>query len=133
MSNLYMPDATLPQLFEFVRCEADPVRRGHGAELWLRLPQDHNFPLYTTVRATPRLAEFIAGNSIYGSERDLDRSHFFEIIFRDDDTALVVMQYQQILGSRWLCVVPKSHVLDWVSDNIEEGTPAPHAQKRMAI
>lgn len=118
MTNLYLPDATLPQLFEFVRCESGPVRTRGGAELWLSLPHDHGFPLYITVRATPQLADFIAGNSIYGGERDLDRSHYLEVVFRDDGTALVLMQYQQILGSRWLCIVPQSQVTDWIRDNV---------------
>ncbi len=86
--------------------------------MWLRLPDGQNFPLYTTVRAMPRLAEFIAGNSIFGDERNLDRSHYLEIVSRDDGTALVLMQYQQIIGSRWLCIVPKSQVSEWVRASV---------------
>lgn len=113
MSKMYMPGATLPELFDFVRCEAGPGRSRHGAELWLSLPHGEDFPLYITVRATPRLAEFIAAHSIYGGQPNLDRDHFLQVVFRDDDTALVVIRYQQILGSGWLCIVPKAAVTEW--------------------
>jgi hypothetical protein len=121
MSKLYLPDATLPQLVEFVRFESGPSsHRLGGPEMWLSLPHDQGFPLYPTIRATPMLADFIKGNSIYGDERDLSRSHYIEVCFRDDGTALVLMKYQQILGSRWLCIVPQSQVIEWVRSNVVE-------------
>ena len=117
MTQLYMAGATLPQLLEFVRYEAEPVRSRRGNELWLSLPHDYGFPLYTTVRATAELKDFVARNSIYGDEHDLDKSHYLEAVFRDDETALVVLKYQQILGSRWLCIVPQAQIFDFVRDN----------------
>lgn len=118
--KLWLMDSTLPQLFEFVRCESGPSRGRGGAEMWLSLPHHEGFPLYVTVRATPLLADFIKGHSIYGEERDLDRSHYLEVTFRDDGTALISMQFQQILGSWWLCVVPQSQVTEWVRANVVE-------------
>jgi len=114
MTKLYMPGATLPELFEFVRCESSAVRSRRGAELWLRLPVNLGFPLYMTVLATPRLAEFMKANSIYGDEPNLDQSHYLEAFFRDDGTALIEFKYQQIIGSRWLCIVPQSQVTEWM-------------------
>jgi hypothetical protein len=37
-----------------------------------------------------------------------DENMYFSLVFRDDDTVLVIAQYNQIIGSRWLCVLPVS-------------------------
>jgi hypothetical protein len=115
MTMVYLPNATLPALVELERFE--PKAGGQcrrGPELWLRLPGGQEFPMYTTVSATPLLEEFIRANSIYGGDAHLDRNHYLEVIFREDGTALVAMKYQQILGGRWLTVVPQAQVREFM-------------------
>jgi len=42
---------------------------------------------------------------------DIDRdSLYFEIVVRDDDSALVLVKHNQILGSRWLAILPATAV-----------------------
>lgn len=54
----------------------------------------------------PRLAELIS-QMIYGAERSpLRERYLLEIVFREDGTALLMVRYQFIIGSRWICLVP---------------------------
>jgi hypothetical protein len=117
MTTIFFPAATIADLFTFVRCEKASCQLRAPDEMWLCLPHNEELsaPLYVTVRATPALAQFIRNNSIYGNEHTLDRSHYLKVTFRDDDSALISMQYQQIIGSRWLCVVPQDDVRAFVA------------------
>lgn len=115
--HIYLPDAQLKELCTIESFDDKPTRR-HGPRLWLSLPHGESFPLYCTVRASEQLSQFIRENSIYGDEPDLDRSHYLEVVFRDDGTALVVLKYQQILGSRWLCTVPQDTVRAFVTAGV---------------
>lgn len=39
-----------------------------------------------------------------------DNNVYFSMIPRDDNTVLILMQYNKIIGSRWLCILPMSEV-----------------------
>lgn len=120
-TKLYLEGATLSELMTIQRFESKPRGARGNHEMWLRLPSDEDFPRYTIVRATPQLVKFIADNSIYGGNAEtMERNHYLEIVFRDDDgSALVSMKYQHILGSRWLCVVSQSDVRAFIQSALE--------------
>ena len=72
------------------------------------------------VRPTPRLVDFITRHMFL---LDDDRK-YFEVVERVDGTALILAKYNQILGSRWLTIVP--------TDSLPWSINPPNEPRRMA-
>ena len=100
----YLEGKSLAELCTFVRVDKTPSRDRTGRELWMNLPHQMGFPLYTVVEATPLLVEFINDYMIYKGG-NLDTHYYLQATNRPDGV-LITLKYQQIIGQRMLTLVP---------------------------
>lgn len=100
----YPADKTLAELCTFVRVDTATNRDRTGRELWINLPHQMGFPLYTVVEATPLLVDFINDHMIYKGG-NLDAHYYLQAINRADGV-MIALKYQQIVGQRMLTLVP---------------------------
>lgn len=109
----HFSDVKLTDLFNLVRFEKQAQTQRTEGQLWLCLPR--GLPMYTTVAVTDKLGEWIAENMIRDGG-NLDRNYHLEVQFYDrDHVAHVSIKYQDILGSRLLCVVPQTELMDFIA------------------
>lgn len=109
----HFPDVKLTDLFNLVRFEKQAQTQRTEGQLWLCLPL--GLPMYTTVAVTDKLGEWIAENMIRDGG-NLDRNYHLEVQFYDrDHVAHVFIKYQDILGSKLLCVVPQTEIMDFIA------------------
>lgn len=115
--NMLLKDVTsLDQIFtepvQYPTLEAASKARSNvhlkGSKWWVRLPVTMDFAPWQYVDHQPALQP-VFDNLLYGAEGD----YYFEITFRQDDLALVSIKYEKILGSRFICLVPKAEVIDF--------------------
>lgn len=86
--------------------EAEEARR--NGRFWVHLPTGSGFCPYPYVIPTEAVLP-VLDQMVYGRHGD----YYFDIIWRHSDTALVSLKYQQILGQRFVCLVPRQAVLDF--------------------
>lgn len=117
MSDLAFPGATFSDLFSEHRlCQiACPMplspfpslplgnRKRKGSKIGSYLATNAGHPS-AHVRPSPDLVTFLRANMI---DVDYD-SIYFRAIHRGDGTTLVIAQYNQIIGSRWLALLQTS-------------------------
>lgn len=109
----HFSDVKLTDLFNLVRFEKQAQTQRTEGQLWLCLPL--GLPMYATVAVTDKLGEWIAENMIRDGG-NLDRNYHLEVQFYDrDHVAHVFIKYQDILGSRLLCVVPQTELMDFIA------------------
>lgn len=108
------PTAQLSDFITFERFADHPERDRIGTELWLSFPANAGLPQYATVRATPRLTQFILENSIYGGP-NLDREHYLRIDFGTDGSATLAVRYQHIIGSLTVCKIRQADVVGFIT------------------
>lgn len=109
----HFPDVKLTDLFNLVRFEKQAWTQRAEGQLWLCLPL--GLPMYATVAVTDKLGEWIAENMIRDGG-NLDHNYHLEVQFYDrDHVADVFIKYQDILGSRLLCVVPQTELMDFIA------------------
>lgn len=86
-----------------------------GGKLWVALPHNSGFPLYSHVKPTQKLIDFIAEKMIYGYPYECPGDFYYVQInwMEGTDEALVSLKYQRILGYRALCRVPRQLVHDF--------------------
>lgn len=117
---VWLKEASLDQLFEYVRPYEAFVGPTQPNELWLSGGEhpfaDHPSRRGLVVGVRPVIRAHINQNSIYApGNGSLNASHYLEVYFRggDRDTSTEVSlwwKYQTILGSRKLKDVPR---LEW--------------------
>lgn len=107
---LAMPDRTFAELFTEVRPwvqrqdgHADDVEPDTDIGHYLAVSGKGGHRGFW-VKPAPFLVAWIEANML---RIDNDRK-YFEVVIRDDDTALVLVKYNVILGSRWMTIVPAS-------------------------
>jgi hypothetical protein len=78
---------------------AAPVHGDGTRFLYVSAPCE--VPLYTYALPCRPLEHWINANMLNGMG-----DVFVKVTFRADDTALISLSYNSIIGSRWLCIVP---------------------------
>lgn len=106
-------ESSLLELFDDLTY-ADKAGQTPAGKLWVSLPVNAGFPLYGSVEPTPALKGLIA-QMIYGDRPGacLDKHYYLDIIWRGETEALVMIKYQQILGQRYVAIVPRQLVIDF--------------------
>lgn len=81
--------------------------------LWVSLPVGCGFDLYNHVRPSQALIDVMA-TMIYSAQPGVNPSnHYYLDISWRDDHALIQVKYQQILGHRYVAIVPRQFVNDF--------------------
>jgi len=117
MTTLYMEGRSFEDLFTEIH-PWDAKRDGHPDDV----EPDTDIGHYLTVggagghrsfwaRPAPSLVKWVMDNMLH---LDNDRK-FFEVVVREDGSALILVKYNQILGSRWLTIVPAAS-LPWMKE-----------------
>lgn len=100
---------------------SDLLVSGHAGntppgKLWVSMPVGLGFPFFMSVTPSQPLIDFIGENGIYGNElATLDRHYYLQVVSRKEGGWLVVLKYQQILGSYWLALVSRELIHDFFS------------------
>ena len=109
---IYFPDAKLSHLFE--RAENHPFKNGQPTNKDKSLIWANTSSLgshYWYLKPTEMVRELVKKmNSIC-----TDPNIYFNFTLRSDNTVLITAQYNSIIGSRWLVIVSKKEVEEFLS------------------
>lgn len=96
---------------------ADKAGQTPHRHLWCSFqgfPANSPHPMYCSVEPTDELKQFISENSIYCAPGrvpiDLDKDHYLKFVYRGGDEVLIILQFQQICGSRYLARTTLEHI-----------------------
>lgn len=113
-SNMFFQDVqSLDELMTIDQYGSRMIERRFidSKTMWLCLPSELNRPLiYIYVKPTAKLEEVVL-STIYGGNQPYDHYHYVQVNKYGDDEYLISLKYQHIIGSRYICRVPRQ-VLD---------------------
>lgn len=116
MPPIYLPKTkSIKEIFEKI----EPYSRDGGSARWRNREHGFSGPVYCNVRdgnallVTPTRAVL----DIVADAQSVvdDENMYFSAVIRDDNTVLILAQYNKIIGSRWLCILPASEIVPFLS------------------
>lgn len=109
-----LQDVTVDDLFIGKQNGSAPGQTPKGW-LWLSLPVNEGLGMYTSVKPSPAVLEIMEAMLYRDFGTNYDQHYYAQVIWVEPNEALISLQYQQLLGYRFVARVPRDQLREFCS------------------